>query len=178
MPWPETLRTAEAELAARRTALARRRLRGLVRSCPDRLDLRLALAEAYRRGGDAAQAGRWSYLAEQRDPREVAAFERCYPDPFLRMRSMQWRGPVDVAGPVAAARLTALVDAATASEHRSVTLEGPMAHDPPWPATSLRDTAGCVGVGLIFVALAGLVGAAVVGVAWLVVHGARLLIGS
>lgn len=86
-----TLARVEADLAAGRRPLARQRLRGLVGTYPERLDLRGRLAETYRADGDAAQAGRWTYLAEDRAAAEVAAFERAYADPIRRMRALGWR---------------------------------------------------------------------------------------
>ncbi|WP_432571662.1 DUF6584 family protein [Kineococcus sp. SYSU DK005] len=104
----QTLTKAAADLAAGRTTPARQRLRGLVASFPERLDLREHLADTYCRAGDAAQAGRWSYLSADRDEREVAAFERIYRDPFARMKALAWRTSEDSAGPLAATRLRAL----------------------------------------------------------------------
>jgi hypothetical protein len=88
--------------------MARQRLRGLVGSNPQRLDLREKLAELYRRDGFVSQAGRWSYLSENADLGEMHAFEREYPDPVRRMRALGWRGPEGAAGQVAQERLAAV----------------------------------------------------------------------
>lgn len=73
--------------------MARTRLQSLVQSLPHRLDARERLADVCRLEGDRVEAGRWSYLSEQRDPGEVAAFERaCGRDPVRIMRGLRWRG--------------------------------------------------------------------------------------
>ncbi|MCD2464426.1 MULTISPECIES: DUF6584 family protein [unclassified Streptomyces] len=88
-----TLARVDADLAAGRVPMARQRLRGLVSSFPHDLTLRRRLAEVYRLYGDAAQAGRWMYLEEDRDAEETAAFERRYGTPGWRMKALAWRGP-------------------------------------------------------------------------------------
>jgi len=113
MPVDRTLARVEADLAAGELALACRRLEGLVTSFPERLDLREQLAEVCRRRGDRVQAGRWSYLAERRDPAEVAAFERSARRPVRRMRALAWvTDPETAATAVARERLTELRDRA------------------------------------------------------------------
>lgn len=74
----ETLARVAADLELGRLSMARQRLRGLVGSQPQRLDLREQLADLYRREGLLGQAGRWSYLSETVDPIELRAFEREY----------------------------------------------------------------------------------------------------
>ncbi|WP_309113862.1 DUF6584 family protein [Saccharothrix sp.] len=93
MPVELTLRKAAEEL--RRGDLAsvlraRQRLVGLVTTYPDRLDLRERLAAVYRVLGDPVQAGRWSYLSEERVEAEVAAFERAYRTPQARLAALNW----------------------------------------------------------------------------------------
>ncbi len=93
MPVELTLRKAAEEVERGDLAnvlRARQRLVGLVTSYPDRLDLRDRLAEVYRVLGDAAQAGRWSYLSEHRDDAETAAFERAYRTPQARLAALNW----------------------------------------------------------------------------------------
>ncbi|MGV9557224.1 DUF6584 family protein [Streptomyces sp. NPDC003401] len=89
----ETLARVDADLAAGRIPVARQRLRGLVSSFPYDLTLRRRLAEVYRLYGDAAEAGRWTYLDEDRDAGETAAFEARYGSPGRRMKALAWRGP-------------------------------------------------------------------------------------
>lgn len=171
MPVEQTLTKAAVDLAAGRTTLARQRLRGLVASFPDRLDLRDQLADTYRRAGDAAQAGRWSYLSARRDEREVAAFERTYRDPFAQMKALAWRTAEDSAGPQAAARLRALREQAEQIAGAPVSWQHP--HPPPPPLTWGGRIAGWAGVVLVVV----LIGLVLAGLGWLAVTGARLLWG-
>ncbi|MFD9643289.1 DUF6584 family protein [Streptomyces sp. NPDC059082] len=93
MSQQNTLSRVDADLAAGRVPLARQRLRGLVSSFPHDLTLRRRLAGVYRLYGDAAEAGRWMYLEEDRCPEETAAFEERYGSPARRMRALAWRGP-------------------------------------------------------------------------------------
>ncbi len=119
----ETLARVRDDLAAGRVAMARQRLRGLVGSYPQRLDLREQLAELYRRDGILSQAGRWSFLSETRDPTELRAFEREYPDPVHRMRAVGWRGPEDAAGDSVRHRLAALREEAESKAGHPVSWE-------------------------------------------------------
>ncbi|MEW1724055.1 DUF6584 family protein [Streptomyces sp. NPDC093109] len=112
MTLTRTLARADADLAAGRIPVARQRLRGLVVSFPAELAPRRRLAEVYRRYGDAAEAGRWAYLEEDRDETETAAFEARYRDPVLRMRALAWAGPESLAGSAVAAERLATVRAA------------------------------------------------------------------
>ncbi|GAA2772355.1 DUF6584 family protein [Streptomyces showdoensis] len=98
MPLHETLARVDADLAAGRVPMARQRLRGLVGSFPDDLALRRRLGEVYRLYGEPAEAGRWTYLEEDRDPAEVAAFEARYHAPGHRMKALAWSGPESAAG--------------------------------------------------------------------------------
>ncbi|MEW2514502.1 DUF6584 family protein [Streptomyces sp. NPDC046870] len=93
MPLRETLARVDADLAAGRVPAARQRLRGLVSSFPYDLTLRRRLAEVYRLYGDAAEAGRWMYLEEDRNADETAAFEARYGSPGWRMKALAWRSP-------------------------------------------------------------------------------------
>ncbi|OKH94264.1 DUF6584 family protein [Streptomyces uncialis] len=97
MPLIETLARVDADLAAGRVPVARQRLRGLVSSFPHDLTLRRRLAEVYRLYGDAAEAGRWMYLEEDRDADETAAFEARYGSSGWRMKALAWHGPEAVA---------------------------------------------------------------------------------
>jgi hypothetical protein len=110
-----TLSKVDADLAAGDLAMACRRLRGLVASFPDRLDLRERLAHIYRLRGDLTQAGRWSYLASERNAREIEAFEKSTIDPLQRMHVLMWPAePEDATTPTARQRLAALLDDARA----------------------------------------------------------------
>ncbi|QFZ22873.1 DUF6584 family protein [Saccharothrix syringae] len=124
MPVEVTLRRAAEEVGRGDLASvlrARQRLVGLVTSFPDRLDLRERLAEVYRLLGDAAQAGRWSYLAEERDEAEVAAFERAYRTPMARLAALNWTGGEEAAATrTARDRLVALHAEATEQLRREL----------------------------------------------------------
>ncbi|GLZ35424.1 hypothetical protein Lesp02_76110 [Lentzea sp. NBRC 105346] len=112
MPVEQTLDRAAEEL--RRGDLAsvlraRQRLAGLVGTYPHRLDLRRRLAEVYRVLGQPAQAGRWDYLSDERDPEEAIAFERAYRKPAVRLNSLGWFGTLeDAPTDTARSRLAAL----------------------------------------------------------------------
>jgi hypothetical protein len=98
MPVELTLNKAAEEL--RRGDLAnvlraRQRLAGLVGTYPHRLDLRDRLAEVYRVLGEPAQAGRWTYLSDDRDPGETLAFERAYRRAGVRLVALSWTGRLD-----------------------------------------------------------------------------------
>lgn len=109
MSLSNTLDRVDADLAAGRVPMARQRLRGLVSSFPYDLTLRRRLAEVYRLYGDAAEAGRWMYLEEDRDADETAASEERYGSPGWRMRALAWRGPEALAATsVAEGRLVAV----------------------------------------------------------------------
>ncbi|MET8642897.1 DUF6584 family protein [Streptomyces sp. NPDC004675] len=97
MPLRETLARVDADLAAGRVPVARQRLRGLVSSFPYDLTLRRRLAEVYRLYGDAAEAGRWMYLEEDRNADETAAFTVRYGSPAWRMKALAWHGPESMA---------------------------------------------------------------------------------
>ncbi|WP_336317624.1 DUF6584 family protein [Streptomyces lavendofoliae] len=116
MPLRETLAHVDADLAAGRVPVARQRLRGLVSSFPYDLTLRRRLAEVYRLYGDAAEAGRWMYLEEDRDVEETAAFEARYGSPGWRMKALAWRGPEATAATSFAREQLAAVRTACALE--------------------------------------------------------------
>ncbi|MGW6448825.1 DUF6584 family protein [Lentzea sp. NPDC055074] len=100
MPVELTLHKAAEELQRGDLASvlrARQRVAGLVGTFPDRLDLRERLAEVYRVLGQPAQAGRWTYLSEERDPDELEAFERAYRRADARLVALSWQGRVDEA---------------------------------------------------------------------------------
>lgn len=158
MPADQTLARARAELAAGDPARARQRLRGLVSSYPHRLDVRAELAAAHRAEGDAAQAGRWSFLCQDRDDAEVAAFLRTTTGPVRRMRAMRWAGPEDAAGPWAHDRLVELRTAAETATGGPVTWRADRSPGPSRLASALG-TVGCLvsTIALIALVVIGLV---------------------
>ncbi|MEU8764628.1 DUF6584 family protein [Streptomyces sp. NPDC048659] len=159
MSTQETLTRIDADLAAGRVPMARQRLRGLVGSFPADLALRRRLAEVYRLYGEPAEAGRWAYLEEDRDPAETAAFEARFHAPGHRMKALAWRGPEDAAGtPVARARLAEVREECSRALGRPVHWDTPpdeLLEPAPEPAER-RTTAGDIasGVGCLLAALA------------------------
>lgn len=119
----DTLRRVQEDLEAGRTVMARQRLRGLIGSYPQRLDLREQLADLYRGDGIMSQAGRWSFLSESLSEEELQAFEREYADPMVRMQVVGWRGSEDAAGLVGRERLVALRQEAELKAGRSLSWE-------------------------------------------------------
>jgi hypothetical protein len=116
MPLRETLARVDADLAAGRIPVARQRLRGLVSSYPHDLTLRRRLAEVYRLYGDAAEAGRWMYLDNDRDAAESAAFEARYSSPRQRMKALAWQAPETKAATAFAAEQLVAVRTVCAEE--------------------------------------------------------------
>ncbi|GJF33509.1 hypothetical protein KNE206_62090 [Kitasatospora sp. NE20-6] len=150
-----TLARAEADLRAGRVPLARQRLRGLVGSHPADLTVRRRLGAVYRLYGEPAQAGRWTYLDDDRDEAETAAFEARYADPRARMTALAWRDPEESAPTgTARERLTAVRTAASAAAGRP--LAWGAAEEDAEPAANGRETLGCIVVGLMLLAACGL----------------------
>jgi hypothetical protein len=77
------------DLARGHTHPAIQRLHTLIADHPSDLDLRRQLAAVYRSTGDQIEAGRWSYLDENADLGELAAFERAFP-PARRRAALRW----------------------------------------------------------------------------------------
>jgi hypothetical protein len=173
MPLDRTLARVDDDLVAGRHALARQRLRGLVGSFPQRLELRERLAAMYRREGDAAQAGRWSYLTEAADPVELDAFERAYNhDAVKMMKALTWRGSEDDASTEwARGRLRALRTRAEKQIRGPAFWEQPRRPEPRTRWWEPVATAGCALLALAFVGLV------LVGAVSLAVHGLHVVLG-
>jgi hypothetical protein len=88
----DVLARVKVDLALGRTHLARQRLRTLLATDPDDLEVRDLLADVYRQTGNLVEAGRWAYLSEQLRDEEAAAFERAHPTPWLRLRLLRFTG--------------------------------------------------------------------------------------
>ena len=86
-------------------------------------------------------------LSEPRDPSELRAFEREYPDPVHRMRALGWRGPEDAAGVTASMHLPALRAQAESDAGRPVSWEQPF---PPRPDATRGDRLFNVVAALMF----------------------------
>ncbi|MFB9463434.1 DUF6584 family protein [Streptomyces cinereospinus] len=166
MPLEETLARVEADLTAGRVPVARQRLRGLVSSYPYDLTLRRRLAEVYRLYGDAAEAGRWTYLEEDRDADETAAFEARYGSPGWRMKALGWRGPETMAATAFAEGQLVAVRTACAEElGHPVDWDDPDSYrggpdeqykeapSEPWTVGGVLAGAGCLVGALAFLAI-------------------------
>jgi len=168
VPADRTLTRARAELAAGDVATARQRLRGLLGTYPSRLDVRSALALAYRAAGDPAQAGRWSFLDADPDPVEQEAFHRAWPTPGERVRALRWSGPEEAAGSSAAVRLRTLLAAAEEEAGGPVDWATGRRREEPWrPTARDRVLDGVIGAVVVLVLGCTVVGAVTV-VRWLV----------
>lgn len=165
MPLRETLARVDADLAAGRVPVARQRLRGLVSSFPYDLTLRRRLAEVYRLYGDAAEAGRWMYLEEDRNADETAAFEARYGSPGWRMKALAWRGPEAMAATAFAEGKLVAVRTACAEElghpvdwddpasYRDGREEKYEAPSEPWSVSGVLAGVGCLVGALAFLAI-------------------------
>lgn len=165
MPLRETLARADADLTAGRVPVARQRLRGLVSSFPHDLTLRRRLAEVYRLYGDAAEAGRWMYLEEDRNTEETTAFETRYRTHRRRMKALAWQGPeTKAATPFAKEQLVAVrtacadelghpVDWENPASYRNDWAEEYEAPSGPWTISGVLAGAGCLMAALGFLAI-------------------------
>nr|WSZ11930.1 hypothetical protein OH837_00460 [Streptomyces canus] len=165
MPLRDTLARVDADLAAGRVPVARQRLRGLVSSFPYDLTLRRRLAEVYRLYGDAAEAGRWMYLEEDRNADETAAFEARYGSPGWRMKALAWRGPEAMAATSFAEKQLVAVRTACAEEqghpvdwddpasYRDGLEEKYEAPSGPWTVGGVLAGVGCLVGALAFLAI-------------------------
>jgi hypothetical protein len=109
---PDVLARVKHDLAHGRTHIAIQRLRTLVAIDPDDLEVREALAAVYRRSGNLTEAGRWSFLAAEVIPHEIAAFERANPSPWLRLRLLRYTADPGALAAPARERLLALAEQA------------------------------------------------------------------
>ncbi|MFI5854911.1 DUF6584 family protein [Streptomyces parvulus] len=165
MPLRETLARADADLAAGRVPIARQRLRGLISSFPHDLTLRRRLAEVYRLFGDAAEAGRWMYLEEDRNADETAAFEARYGSPGRRMKALAWHGPeTKAATAFAKGQLVALRTACAEELGHPVDWDDPTSYrddlegeheapSEPWTVGGVLAGVGCLMAVLVFLAI-------------------------
>ncbi|MFJ4337790.1 DUF6584 family protein [Streptomyces sp. NPDC088915] len=150
MSLSNTLARVDADLAAGRVPVARQRLRGLVSSFPWDLTLRRRLAEVYRLYGDAAEAGRWMYLEEDRREDETAAFEARYGSAARRMKALAWRGPEALAATAFAEGRLAAVRGARAGElGRPVDWDDPASYEERWDEGPRPDERGWTFMGVL-----------------------------
>jgi hypothetical protein len=116
----------------------------------------------YRLFGDAAEAGRWMYLEEDRNFDETAAFEARYGSPRLRMKALAWRGPEGKAATVfAEEQLVAVWTAYTEELGHPVDWDDPVSYQDnlegeyktpsePWRAGGVLAGVGCLAATLGF----------------------------
>lgn len=159
-----TLARVDEDLRVGDVTMARTRLTSLVHSLPHRLDARERLADVYRLDGDLVEAGRWSYLGEHRDEREVTAFERaCGRNPVRIMRALRWRSSEEAATTeVARQRLLDVKELAEARAGRTLEWSdgGREVGDPWWQDVV---AVGCLLTGVVLLALVVIGAATVVG---------------
>jgi hypothetical protein len=105
---PDVLARARKDLAQGHTDVAIRRLRGYLATEPNNLEVRRVLAAIYRQSGNYVEAGRWGYLTADVRPAELTAFERASPQPFLRLRQLNYTADPHRLPPAAQDRLRVL----------------------------------------------------------------------
>lgn len=106
----KTLQRVDGDLAAGHVALARQRLTSLIVAFPESLEVREQLAHVCRLQGDVLQAGRWSYLADERVADEIEKFEKTTHNLVKRMQALNWSSePERATTPVARERLDSLL---------------------------------------------------------------------
>lgn len=88
----DVLARVRADLAAGHTHMAIQRLRTLLATLPDDVEVRGVLASVYRQTGNLVEAGRWGFLTTEVRPAELAAFAKANPDPWQRLRLLQFSG--------------------------------------------------------------------------------------
>lgn len=155
MPKPDVLARVKADLDQGHTFLAARRLRTYLANEPHNLKARELLASIYRQTGNLVEAGRWSFLAQEVHPAELAAFERANPSPWLRLRLLHFSADPAILPPAAQDRLRVLTIQAERRGPPAV-WRGPVELDEPQPPGS---TVPCLFVAIaltVFAALAGI----------------------
>lgn len=112
----DVLAQVKRDLAAGQTYLATQRLRTLVATHPDDLEVYRLLASVYRQTGNLAEAGRWGFLTDEVRPAELEAFARVHANPWSRLRLLRWSGdPASLADDTVRNRLAVLVEEAEQS---------------------------------------------------------------
>lgn len=108
----EVLMRVESDLALGHTFVAIQRLTTLVQANPKELELRAFLARVHLATGNWVEAGRWSYLEKDRDPKALAAFERAVPHPRARLNALHWMPEPGADPPAVTDTISALEDQA------------------------------------------------------------------
>jgi hypothetical protein len=111
----DVLARVRADLATGHTHVAIQRLRTLLAVIPDDPEIRILLSTVYRSTGNLVEAGRWAFLTEDARDDELTAFAKANPDPWRRLRLLDFGGDPAGLGTRATARLVALADEAERS---------------------------------------------------------------
>ncbi|MFI7595820.1 DUF6584 family protein [Micromonospora sp. NPDC049359] len=149
----QVLARVAADLERGHVHPAMQRLASLTAAYPDDLEVRARRAALYRQVGNVAEAGRWGFLGEDADAREVAAFEQAYGNAWRRLRALRVTAdPSARLGPVAGARFARLLEQAGRYGPVTWTDEGPRPDEP----SSWRDGLGCLVAAVIGVVLVAL----------------------
>ncbi|MEU0551089.1 DUF6584 family protein [Micromonospora sp. NPDC005979] len=149
----QVLAKVAADLERGHVHPAMQRLASLTAAYPDDLEVRARRAALYRQVGNVTEAGRWGFLDEDTDAREVTAFEGAYGNAWRRLRAL--RVTVDPSvrlGPVAGARFARLLEQAGRYGPVTWTDDGPRPEEP----SSWRDGLGCLVAAVIALVLVAL----------------------
>ena len=111
----DVLARVRADLAAGHTHLAVQRLRTLLATLPEDLEVRSLLAAVYRQTGNLVEAGRWGFLTDDVRPDELAAYHKANSDPWQRLRLLHFAGDPAVLPDAAEERLAQLAQEAQES---------------------------------------------------------------
>lgn len=160
----DVLARVRADLAAGHTHMAIQRLRTLLATLPDDVEVRSLLAAVYRQTGNIVEAGRWGFLTEDVRSVELFAFGRANPDPWQRLRLLQFSGDPSGLGPSATERLVQLAEEAQRSGPPTQFV-GPR----PTATKRQRATLPCLITAFVLVVVTALAGVGAVRIiAWLV----------
>ncbi len=111
----DVLARVRADLAAGHTHMAIQRLRTLLATLSDDVEVRSLLAAVYRQTGNPVEAGRWGFLTADVRASELTAFAKANPDPWQRLRLLQFNGDPTGLPEEATERLVQLADEAQQS---------------------------------------------------------------
>ncbi len=153
MPKPDVIARVKTDLEQGQTYRATHRLRTYLANHPHHLEIRELLADVYRQSGNLVEAGRWSFLAEEVRPEELAAFEQANPSPWLRLRLLHFAGDPAVLPATAQDRLRVLTVQAERTGPPPI-WRGPVEPDEPPSGTALP----CLFVAIVLVIFGALVG--------------------
>lgn len=111
----DVLARVRADLAAGHTHIAIQRLRTLLATLPDDMEVRSLLASVYRQTGNPVEAGRWGFLTEDVRESELVAYAKANPDPWQQLRLLHYSGDPAALSDQAAGRLVELAQEAQES---------------------------------------------------------------